>query len=325
MRSNPFKKIYDICNSGDSRHKLKNLPDFPRYFDVELTNTCNFRCLMCNTGILAQQRETGFMSDEVYYKFLDEIKDYKTPIRFIRWGEPTLHPKIIEYMKAAKKHGLLCHLNTNGSKVDDQMIKEFIELPLDSIKFSFQGIDRKSYLEMRSIDFFDGLMEVVKKLYESRGDNEPPYIHISTTITYETAEQVEHFKKYVSSFVDLVTVGRTMLEHLSLENMRLGDEDRLTLKRLKGNESVIKKHPECPEVFDKLSINWDGSISACCSDYDNKMIVGNLKKEPVKVIWKSEKLNDYRTILADMRHDEIELCKHCYDFQSLQNPGLQQT
>jgi radical SAM protein with 4Fe4S-binding SPASM domain len=325
MRANPFKDVYDVCNSISSKLKYENLADFPRYIDIELTNNCNFRCLMCHTGTYSLKRGRGFMADDVYLNILNEIKEYKTPIRFIRWGEPTLHPKLIEYIIKAKKYGIMCHMNTNGSFMNDDMIQMLIDIPLDSIKFSFQGIDRKSFMEMRNIDFYDELLNIVRKFYVKRGEKEYPYIHIATTITYETKEQVKQFKDEVKDFVDLVTVGRTVLDGLDVNKVKLKKKDKDTIRHLKEQESVIKTYSECPEVFDKLSINWDGTVSACCSDYDKKMIIGTLGKNSLKEIWVSEKMHFYRNMLKDMRHSELELCKSCYDYHSLQTPELQNT
>jgi len=224
MRVNPFKDAYDDCNSTNSRLKYENLPNFPRYIDVEFTNNCNFRCLMCHTGAYSSERKRGFMSDDVYLKLLDEIKEYKTPIRFIRCGVPTSHPKLIEYIVEAKKYGFMCHVNTNGSFMNDRMIQMLIDIPLDSIKFSFQGIDRKSFMEMRNIDIYNELLGIVRKFYVRRGEKEHPYIHIATTVTCETKEQIERFESTVKDFVDLVTVGRTVLEVQDINNVKLGKE-----------------------------------------------------------------------------------------------------
>lgn len=322
-RTNPFKSIYQICNSGNSEEKLANLPSFPRYIDIELTNSCNFRCLMCPTGNFSQRRKKGFMKDEVYYEILNNIRQNKTPVRFIRWGEPTMHPKLINYISIAKKEGILCHINTNGSFLNDDNIAELIDAGLDSIKFSFQGVDAKSYSEMRNIDYYNELIEVIKLFYGIRGDREKPYIHVSTTVTYEDTKTIRQFKAELMKITDLVTVGRTVLEHIDIEKTRLGKEEVDTIKWLKEQESVVKKHPECPEVFDKMSINWDGTVSACCSDYDNKMVVGDIRVQSLKEIWNCKKMNQYREMLANMQHDKLELCKTCYDYHGLQTPGLQ--
>lgn len=323
MRENPFKRIYDICNQGNSREKLNHLPEFPIYIDIELTNSCNFNCLMCPTGTGTVKRQTGFIKDKVFFKVLDEIKEYNTPVRFIRWGEPTLHPKWLQYIREVKKQDMLCHINTNGSLLNSSSIKEIVDIKLDSIKFSFQGVSRKSYKEMRNKDYYKSLLKKIAELYKARGEKELPYIHVSTTITYESKEEVDAFKKEMQNIVDLVTVGRTVLEHIDVDRVKLKGEALETLKWLKEQESVVKVHTECPEVFDKLSINWDGTVSACCGDYDNKMIVGNVMENSLKEIWVSEKMNLYRKMLANMEHDKLELCKSCYDYHGIQVPGLQ--
>ena len=319
-RMNPFKPIYDICNSGDPHDKILKLPSFPRYLDIELTNVCNFHCLMCPVGTDSIKRPRGMMDGEIFNKIIHEIAFFHTPIRFIRWGEPTLHPKFVDFLKIAKKNNIICHLNTNGSKISEDLIEFFISLPLDSIKFSFQGVDRMSYAEMRNINFFDKLVKNIKLLYQKRGDKPFPFIHVATTTTYESPEQIDHFCQMMKKHTDLVTVGKTMMKIIDPSEVKLSNENRERLKFLKTQESLIPKHFDiCPEVFDKLSINWDGTVSACCSDYDNKMIVGDLKKNSIQEIWLSEKMKIYRKILAERRYDAIDLCEHCYDTMGTQS------
>jgi radical SAM protein with 4Fe4S-binding SPASM domain len=104
----------------------------------------------------------------------------------------------------------------------------------------------------------------------------------------------------------------------------LGDEDKKTLKSLKELESVVEKRLKCcDEVFDKLSINWDGKVTACCRDYDNKMIVGDLNKITLKKAWNSEIISSYRRLLAERKYNLIEQCKDCYDHMQVQTPGTQ--
>lgn len=323
MTENPFQPVYEACNAGKSKAKLANLPAFPRLIDVEMTNTCNFRCLMCPTGNFSQKREKGFMADEVFYKILEEIRSHKTPLRFIRWGEPLTHPRILDYIRACHDADVLTHINTNGSKMSDDMMDALLNIPLDSLKFSFQGVDRKSYAEMRNIDFYDDLTKTIRGLYEKRGARLRPFIQVSTTITYEDKETVSKFKAALGPYCDSLNVGRTVLEYVDLNAVRLRPHELEELKRLKQLESVIKVHPECPEVFDKLSINWDGKVTACCMDSDNVMVVGDIREQTLIDIWTSDIMTQYRKILADMRHDDLPLCKSCYDTHGLSVPGLQ--
>jgi len=322
-KSNPFKPIYAKCNAGNSVEKLNSLPAFPRYIDVELTNVCNFQCLMCPTGVGTVKRPKGFMAESVYARILEEAKVHSTPLRFIRWGEPTIHPDWIDYVRKAKEAGLMTHLNTNGSRLDDSSMSALVEMELDSLKFSFQGVDAQSYREMRNKDCFDDLISTIKAFHSITEEAIAPYVHVSTTITYESTQQVEAFKAAIHPFVDLVTVGRTVLDRIDVDKVQLSPENKKMLNHLKRQESVVKKHPECPEVFDKLSINWDGKVTACCGDYDELMVIGDLNKKSLAEIWISEKMHAYRELLANMQHDDIPLCRTCYDYHGLQTPGLQ--
>lgn len=323
MRNNPFQPIYNECNRQNSIAKFSNPITVPRYIDIELTNTCNFNCFFCPTGTGQQKRNKGFMTEEVFDKILKEALKDNIPIRFVRWGEPTLHPKWMHFLQQATQNKLLTHLTTNGSRLSPKIIKKLIDLPLDSIKFSFQGIDRKSYLKMRNIDYFDTLIQTIKSFYQLRKDKLRPYIHISTTITNEPAEKIEHFKKFIKNFCDSYQVGRTVLEHIDLNQVKISEFDKKRLYILKKQESVIKIHAECSQVFDVLSINWDGTVSACCRDFDKQMIVGNISTQSLHDIWSSHKLQSYRKILAHMDHDLLPLCRTCYDLNQLRIQSVQ--
>ena len=79
----------------------------------------------------------------------------------------------------------------------------------------------------------------------------------------------------------------------------------------KGKEYPRLKN--CPEVFNKLSVNWDGTVSACCADYDNQMIVGDLKNNSLKEIWEGTALKEYRELVLTEAHWCLPLCNGCYD------------
>lgn len=296
----------------------------PRFVDVELTNVCNFRCLMCWGQTSEIKRKKGFMSEAVFERIESQLSLSKIPVRFIRWGEPFLHPHILPWIRRLHSAGIPVHINTNGSVLTDEVIRELIGIPLDSLKFSFQGVDRAGYSDMRNKDNFVQLLETISRFATLRGDRALPYLHISTTITDEPASVIDAFKNQAKNLVDLVTIGRTVLEHINADSVMLTSEERKRLQHLKRHETVIKKHPDCPEVFDKMSINFDGTVSACCTDFDDKMIVGDIMTQSIEEIWFGAKLSFYRKELAAMNHDRFILCRSCYDYIEQETPGVQQ-
>lgn len=322
-RTNPFDPVYRIINTLTPAEKMAAMPAFPRAMDVELTNVCNFHCLMCPVGIGVQNRAKGYMSEEVFSLVLAQAAENKTPLRFILWGEPTLHPHWLEWFTRCVEQGVPVHFNTNGSRISEDDMRRLVEVGVHSVKFSFQGVDRKSYSEMRNTDYFEELLGKVQRLHEIRGDASSPYIHVSTTITYEGPELVAAFRARVETMTDKVTIGRTELGRFDMSKAKLKDEELAALERMRREDKLVRKHPRCPEAFDKLSVYWDGRVSVCCRDFEGTMLAGDIRENTLAEIWQSATANEYRQALLRGEYDRFALCRVCWDYHGLQTPGLQ--
>lgn len=310
MRENPFQKLYEQINNTPDYIKYNNLPEWPVMVDIELTNYCNMKCLFCFNP--AQSRQKGHMSEEVLLRILNEITPGKIPIRFIRWGENLIHKNVLKWLGMCKKRGFLTHLTTNGSLLTKQMSEEIVDIELDSIKFSFQGADEETYAAMRNNDLYKKVVGNLKTLFEVRGNKEKPHIQVSSTMTNESEEMIEDFKKYIGQYADFVAIGRTNMSRVDYSLMNLNEQELKWLLEHKKNESLQKVYKECIEVYDKLSFNWDGTVSACCGDYDNILLVGDIKIQSLKEIWKGEQIEEIRKILLRHDHNKLNLCRHCY-------------
>lgn len=289
---NPLQRVYEKCSNGLMSEKIVSLPNFPRMVDVELTNRCNYKCVMCPTGQGKIDRPKGDMSKDIIRKVLDELGKHKTPVRYIRWGEPMLAKNFMYAVVAAKSRGILCHVNTNGSLLDKGMAHFLIDSGLDSIKFSFQGANAKGYKEFRIENVFDDLIGKIKHLYRLRRQEKKsnPFIQVGTTVTSEPESIIQSFREGFEKIADAVYVSKTM----DLQEKR-----------------DVRTLCECPEVFDKLSVDWDGTVTACCGDYDNHMVVGDIRENTLESIWASEKMADIRKKLSEYRHEDFYLCARC--------------
>ena len=312
---NAFQPLYDACNTGTNAAKLAVLSDFPSLIDIEPSGLCNQRCLMCPTGLGALGRPQNFMSLETFGKIVDECGRHGTAIRFIGWGEPTLNPNIVDFIVNAFDLGLLTHLNTNGTKIDSYMASGLIDAGLSSLKFSFQGIDRESYLAMRRMDYFEGLLEAIRITHEARGRRKEPFLAVSTSVTNETPEQIAAFRELVSPYVDHVGIGRTVFDFI--ERDKVPAKQLAKLDAIAGQATDAKRHPSpCPEVWEKVSIHWDGSAVVWCNAYGTEGIIGNVNQTPISDLWRHGVMEAYRERLA---RDEYSgpLCSVCYDYAGL--------
>ncbi len=323
-RINKFVKMYKECNQGTNQEKHQLIKQgkltLPRYLDVELTNLCNFRCRFCPTGTKSIQRLKGNMPEAVADALVENIRKFHIPgVRFIRWGEPTMHPKYLEIMKRVKEAGAAIHINTNGALLDEAQIKQLIEMETDSIKFSFQGADEGTYNEMREGGDYAHLLDVIKQMYHLRGSRSYPYIQISTTLTGETAEQIENFKQDVGDYCDYYNIGYTMLHHLNVDNMKIDEKEKEKIRKLQQQEKMKHVYLEvCSEAFDKLSVNWNGDVTLCCSDYDNFLVVGNILDMDLKQLFNSKAADQYRDMIARHEYGRVKCCSTCYEVIPLQ-------
>lgn len=283
-RINIFDDIYRKMDSDE------NVPSqFPHTIDVELTNKCNLSCSFCNRQFM--KRKQGFMTDETFGKILAEIEDIKLPIRFIRWGEPLLHPKVITYANNLTKRGIPLHITTNGLLLDEDMSEKLISVGVDSIIFSMQGTNKKEYESCRVGGYYDILSNNIRTLSKLRGNEEKPYITITATVDGTQGKDKKKFIDYWKRYVDDVRIGIT------------------NLSRIDGS---VGKHIDCNLPWKKLGIDWDGEVTACCGDYDKLLSIGNINNATLYNIWNGDLMRAYRKIIAHGKLDSLSLCRECY-------------
>ncbi|ODR46795.1 hypothetical protein BEI59_23905 [Eisenbergiella tayi] len=314
---NPLTKFYNTIDKGDGKTKIKDVPDFPRIIELEITNHCNFHCIMCKTGLDISGRGRGMMEKDIFYQLMNETKDMgdNLAIKFVGLGESLLSPYFIEFAKIAKKQGHICHLTTNGSKLTEKIMQELIDMEFDSVKFSFQGVDHESYAVMRLRDDFEELIEKIKRFKQFRGMKSLPFITIGTSLTNESEKRVNEFKKMCDDSVcDKLEIGMTNLEAIDV-NLIKDEKTREVVLRLKQLQEMNKARlPVCNQVFDVITVRWNGNVCSCCADADGLMVLGNLKENSIKELWMSPKQKKYREILSENRYNDLLLCRDCYDF-----------
>ena len=290
---NPFWSLYKECNAGPP------VADFPIMLDLELTSSCNMRCAMCPTGLHTLGRPAGFMQEPVFAAIIEQVQERGTALRFIGWGEPMLHPQLVEFVAEASANSMSTHLNTNGTKLTRGLAGELMMAGLKSLKFSFQGVDRESYLAMRKMDHFEELLACIRMMVDVRDQRVSPWIAVSTTTTDESAERIKLFRDGMNVLVDEVSLGKTIFDFLEQDKEPV-DTDLV--------------HPEpCQEIWHKLAISYTGDVRICCNDYSGVTDLGNVLTTPIAEMWHHPVLEDYRERTDAGLYDQ-PLCNTCYTY-----------
>lgn len=278
MRKNVFDKYYNIINSSNA---MTNWLFMPSLIDIELTNNCNYKCIFCRTRQMTRNR--GFIELTVIKKIVDEIiqRGRCTGIRFIRWGEPTLHPDFDNACKIVTEAGIPLHVTTNGHNYYNALST------VDSVIFSMQGATEEEYECQRKEAQYHKLIDSLLRLIKERGENEKPFIQVSSTMTdRDKPEEIATFRETMERLADRVVIGRTI------------------------DYQPNRDQTTCKDLFYRLAVDWDGTVSACCADYDKLLSLGNLE-EGINNLWRSETLKAYRMLHLLGKRTSLGLCREC--------------
>lgn len=153
-------------------------------------------------------------------------------------------------------------------------VKQLLDSGLDSLKVSLHNL--------KAVKSINRLMKV-------RGRRKKPYVTVSQLDTEVAQRGACRKEEWPVLSADKITYGKT-------QNLRVGGRAPKT----------------CYELYNRLSIDWDGTVVACCGAYDKQMKLGNVYDEhSLKDIWDGKKLKVYREMEQKHRLELVPLCNHC--------------
>lgn len=87
-------------------------------YQVDISGSCNLKCISCPRGNFDEHRPVGIMSADVYQKVIDKIlreDPYTGIITLYNWGEPLLNKHLPEIVKITRENNLLSAISSNLS------------------------------------------------------------------------------------------------------------------------------------------------------------------------------------------------------------------
>ncbi len=105
----------------------------------ELTNACNYACSHC----YKTPGET-FLSEDVFFKALDEAEELGAISVSFNGGEPTLHPNFLKWALHVLNRGMFLNILTNGSGLTPPALDALTAFKGLHIQLSLYGTDTAS-------------------------------------------------------------------------------------------------------------------------------------------------------------------------------------
>jgi radical SAM protein with 4Fe4S-binding SPASM domain len=269
---------------------------FPLHLDIEVTSACNLKCPFCATTY--SRFKDGFMKWETVKKILDEAgEEGLYACKFNFRGEPLLHKDIGRFISYAKKKGIIdVFFNTNAVLLTEDKAKMLIDSGLDRLTVSFEGFERTIYEKNRTGAKFEEVVANVLRLMDIRErlGSKKPKIRVQAVLIPELKD---HLGEYVSFWKDKV-------DQVSYNEMEP------SVDTVNNNIKKIKSSWICPFPYQRMTVMWDGTLTACKNDYYGKLSMGNIDSVSIKKCW-ADSLDTLRKLHKKGQSHDIEACGEC--------------
>lgn len=291
-----FFKMKDVLN------KLP-LPDyeFPQLVNIETSSVCNLKCIHCPPQLnefKSQRRKHNFIDMDVFNKVMDEIDKFgNRSISLHKDGEPLIHPQIRSILNRVKKfNNHKVYLTTNGHYLTEENIRLILENKIDIINLSLGASNKEFYEKVRG-KRFDSLIKNVHSLLSQieLSDWKPRVLVqiINLDDVEDIESEIEKFKNYWKDY-----------------NVELAVWDKLNWGVF-NNDTKFKFRYPCYSLWESFNINSNNFVTACCMDWKQELLFGDITKESIKEIWNGTRIKELRKQHIEGKENDIPMCAKC--------------
>jgi radical SAM protein with 4Fe4S-binding SPASM domain len=158
--------------------------------------------------------------------------------------------------------------------------KELLSCGLDYLRVSIYE-EEKTYLVARNVSL----------LHSMRGDQEKPFIFVK----FFTQEQA----------VRMCAQFTWKADQIGVEGLHSIGSDLVQF----GGHALT--HKACPYPFYNLVVKSNGDVVPCCVAWEKSLVIGNVKDQTLREIWKGEALARIHRLHLEGRAGELAACRNC--------------
>jgi 2-deoxy-scyllo-inosamine dehydrogenase (SAM-dependent) len=251
---------------------------------IEINSDCNRKCVFCpRSNDITRWKDTdsrkkemigSSMSTDLVYSIIDQNVDqgFFATVGFDFYNEPTMDPRLLQFLEYAKNKRLATEIVTNGDnlKKDKKYAAEF-----------FKRVD------YTNISLYD---------YKDQPGRE---------------KLLKWWNEYLASLGVSSNRYRLVGEYTNFGN-RAGLVDRRNKFMNQAHlDSKVPLKANCRKIHAKLNIRYDGEVPICCEDAHVQYSLGNVKNQTLSEIWYGEKMKKATLALAAGRRSDINPCNKC--------------
>jgi len=321
----------------------------PVFVTLDITRRCNFSCLACSYHSPEVYARNPVMSDmpvEMARSIAEQLRPSHTRSVVIEGsGEPFCHPDVLEIVRIYKELGFRVTILTNGSLLDEKMIRRLIDLKTDIMKVSLWAGTEKAFIQhypgvpSRYFKTILKNMLLISRLKKQTGAKRPSvwihhplskhnfnaipemvelaYRHHCDGITFAPLIYYEGISTaHYPSQSDNHAIRQTLRSIRGMLRARgLHSNLDQILLRLRIGPHIWEKVP-CYFVWTHARIRGDGLIYPCCRC---DIPLGNVKDHSFDVVWTGETYQRLRMkVITKQGLESFQSecdCRYCFHVQ----------
>ncbi len=309
---------------------LNWIPRTPTQVQLEITNRCNFDCVMC------QRKDLGVvfrdMPFDLYRTIIDRLPEAVRLVALTGWGEPTMHPDLVEMIRYARDRGKRVTVTTNGVLLRGDLAERILDSGITAMTFSIDSLEE----EDQTLVHWEPAA-VIRNVLDFVGKIRDRQLKIGTgvnaTLHAGRAEEVYKIIRFAAEHhIDQVSVLRLDLRYqkklqrytwqeeqeIFRAAHRLGRELSVGVQTVqsyhgRGGRFLSLLNRRCPKPFDYVYINWKGGITPCCSL--PTLSLHNILEENLQEIWRGPRFSHFR-------RNQRKICGTCDVLYYRYHPAL---
>lgn len=281
---------------------------------VEITNVCNLDCSFCTKTT----RPPRFMTIGEFEHILREAQPYCDHVYLHVKGEPTLHPKLGDFLEVCEEFGYAANITTNGTLLNDHRTDIIGKKALRQVNISLHsllGIPSKLGMnnELYLMKYLNDIVAFIKRIRAQTNTN--------VTLRLWNMEDDDCSNQERQRNRIILDVLEREFDIGPIEDKLHGSRGIKIGTRFYLNHGIVFDWPSleakivgergyCLGLRSQLGILVDGTVIPCCLDGDGILNLGNVLKEPLEEIIRAPRSLQ---LLKGFTHRTCteELCKRC--------------
>ncbi|MBN1982658.1 MAG: SPASM domain-containing protein [Chitinivibrionales bacterium] len=300
------------CNNSD----VSGL--YPYCLTVDLSNTCNLSCPLCQTGLRQSVVRRSLMNLATFTRIVDSLKKYLFQVFLYNWSEPFLNRDVYDIISYLAGNNMASVVSTNANIPIDA--RRLVESGLEYLVISADGCDQESY-----------------RIYRRGGDIATVFENIDAIVAHKRRTRtvlpfiewqclVHRHNEHLMDSIRSTAYGHGVdtVRFASLNYFSVGDSADIKSQWLPNNrryrpiekpkreKSGHRLHRKpCPWLWRSAFVTADGGLIPCCLyDVENW---GNLLHETLPQAWSNELFCQARNRSAQKKEQNTIplICDRC--------------